>query len=376
MYDTGSVSDSKLRRQLRAQSAAVLAKLKNRRKSATRPSSARSLTYGQPQTALLSTGIASTTSSFHPVTNVDVPHELVTEAAAEVTIDHDDSSDSDDDAYWHGEDDEKYEYPSSNDDSDDEYSLEPEDDIDTYKRELAEVKVQFNVTNAAMDAMLAVIRKRDARLPKDCRTLVKPQRNIELKSIGGGHYYHFGLEQQVKHDRRNDVSLQDKFELQLQINIDGLPLYRSKSNSVWPILGLLKNVTNADVFIIGIYYGQNKPTSVAAYLQEFLDEYIRLHEVGFQVNDAHVTIVLHSVICDAPARAMVKCVKGHSGYSGCDKCTEAGQHTGRVVFPQLTAGKRTDESFRRQHDFDHHHGISPFLRAGVGKRKCYLRHPY
>ena len=109
----------------------MLAKLKNRRKSATRPSSARSLTYGQPQTALLSTGIASTTSSFHPVTNVDVPHELVTEAAAEVTIDQDDSSDSDDDAYWHGEDDEKYEYPSSNDDSDDEYSLEPEDDIAT-----------------------------------------------------------------------------------------------------------------------------------------------------------------------------------------------------------------------------------------------------
>ena len=388
MYDTGSVSDSKLRRQLRAQSTEALAKFRRARSDNRRPASARSLSYHAPRTISLNAGTAAFANASALTTAVSTPINhtrncsLVTNVAPETTleaafedIDDEDTSDTECDAYYLGEDDEKYNYPSSNDDSDDDYDADPQDDIDVFKRELAEVKVNYSVTNAAMDAFLAVVRKREPRLPKDSRTLVKPKTGIELKCIAGGQYYHFGLEQQVKHDRRHDDSLQADFQLQLQINIDGLPLYRSKANSVWPILGLLKNVNDANVFPIGIYYGYSKPTSVAAYLKEFLDEYTRLNNVGFTVNDVHVTIGMHSIVCDAPARAMVKCIKGHSGYSGCDKCTEAGQHTGRVVFPKLNASKRTDESFRRQHDFEHHHGISPFVRTGIGKRTCYLRPP-
>ena len=32
----------------------------------------------------------------------------------------------------------------------------------------------------------------------------------------------------------------------------------------------------------------------------------------------------HSFACDTPARAYVKNIKGHSGYFGCEKCSQEG----------------------------------------------------
>lgn len=394
MYDTGRITDSKLRRRLRAQRAAAWALFQRapNPKYGTGSSAHGSTNSTRTRTPLVAT--VSTASNDDPTTPAQLadiatpdvavlqPHLVDTgssddEDAADdaqlqlvVTESSDDEAagEADYDAYRRGEDEDKYEYPSSNDDCADNYDAEPEDDLVVFKRELAEAKVQHRITNAGMDAMLRIMRKIEPRLPKDSRTLVKPQAGIELKLLAGGQYYHFGLEQQVKADRCNDRGLVNGFQLQLQVNFDGLPLYKSKNNSVWPILGLLKNVKHASVFVIGIFYGYNKPNSIEVYLQEFLDEYQRLSQNGFLLNNVHVTIALHSVVCDAPARAMIKCVKGHSGYSSCDKCTEHGiNYCRRIVFPQLTAPKRTDASFQLQHDVGHHHGVSPFLRIGVGK---------
>ena len=277
---------------------------------------------------------------------------------------HEDSSDDGHEAFLRGEDDDLQFCESS--DSDISVDFDLEDDIDKFKRELAEVKVQYNVTNAAMDAFLAVLRKRHPRLPKDSRTLLKPQVHVELQHVAGGQYYHFGLLEEIQHEMRDESDIEDGYELALQINIDGLPLYRSKTNSVYPILGMLQNVPRPSVFVIGIYYGTTKPTPIEQYLKAFLDEYEDMRD-GFLVNGRKLKVQIHSVICDAPARAMVKCVKGHGGYSGCDKCIEEGIYKGRVVFPGLTSPLRTDESFRRQADTEHHKDVSPFVRVGLGK---------
>lgn len=39
-----------------------------------------------------------------------------------------------------------------------------------------------------------------------------------------------------------------------------------------------------------------------------------------------------SFICDAPARAFLKCTKGHNAYYACERCTIKGRWNGRVVF--------------------------------------------
>ena len=42
-----------------------------------------------------------------------------------------------------------------------------------------------------------------------------------------------------------------------------------------------------------------------------------------------------SVACDAPARAFLKRIKRHSGYSGCDKCTQPGVYNSKMTFPEV-----------------------------------------
>lgn len=69
-----------------------------------------------------------------------------------------------------------------------------------------------------------------------------------------------------------------------------------------------------------------------------------------------------------PARSYIKCVIGHSGYGGCDKCETHGTYIKCVTFPELNAPLRTDESFVAMTDKRHHNKdtISPLLSVAVG----------
>ena len=118
---------------------------------------------------------------------------------------------------------------------------------------------------------------------------------------------------------------------------------------VWPILGRLKEYPNMDPFVIGLYSCTNKPSSVETYLHDFVEEIKVLHTDGFEYCDQRIKVRLDAVICDAPARAFVKAVKGHSGYSACERCIQSGVHTGgsggKMTFPEIKSPLRTDVQF-------------------------------
>ena len=72
-------------------------------------------------------------------------------------------------------------------------------------------------------------------------------------------------------------------------------------------------------------------------------------------------------MCDAPARAFIKSIKSHSGYSSCEKCTVRGEyHTNKVIFPSVDCPLRTDESFDAMTDEEHHIGACPLRPLPVG----------
>lgn len=80
---------------------------------------------------------------------------------------------------------------------------------------------------------------------------------------------------------------------------------------------------------------------------------------GVTVSDKKYNIKLKAIICDAPARAFVAYIKGHSGYFGCGKCTQEGEFIkNRICFPNLNSPIRTDTSFRCRLQEDHHTGTS------------------
>jgi len=71
-------------------------------------------------------------------------------------------------------------------------------------------------------------------------------------------------------------------------------------------------------------------------------------------------------VCDTPAKAFIKCIKGHAGYSGCDKCHIEGEWNGKMTFPSTNDALRTDKEFSEMSDEEHHFERSPLCDLPVG----------
>ncbi len=144
-------------------------------------------------------------------------------------------------------------------------------------------------------------------------------------------------------------------QLTVQINIDELPLFKSTSESVWPILGLLQEEENPEPFVIGLWVGMSKPKDSNAFLAKFVDEMKELQNHGIPYNEKTYVVKIANFVCDAPARAFVKKTKGHGGYGGCDFCQQRGKYINhRMTFPELDASPRSDIAFHEMQYTDSH----------------------
>ncbi|XP_058128338.1 uncharacterized protein LOC131291482 [Anopheles ziemanni] len=131
--------------------------------------------------------------------------------------------------------------------------------------------------------------------------------------------------------------------------MDGLPLHRSGSMQFWPILFNIHEMPKVPVMTAAIFCGMTKPTNVEEYLRPMVTEMNNIMENGINFNGKHVSIHLRAIIADTPARAFIKGVVGHAGYSSCQKCTVVGQYDSAartIVFSGTQATQRTDEAFR------------------------------
>ena len=235
--------------------------------------------------------------------------------------------------------------------------------------ELRNWVADFNIPHSAVSSLLKLLQQYHPELPKDARTLLNTTTNFEISQVAGGFYHHFGMQKSVLkclHQNFKNLSMVESATLQL--NIDGLPLFKSSNEQVWPILGKLIEPFSSEPFVIGIFSGNHKPSNAQEYLQELINEINILTESGLQVaNSDHVIAFnISCIICDTPARAFVKQVKGHSGYSGCDKCKQRGFWKGKMTFPEINAELRTDAEFDEMSDLGHHIGVSPFRDSPVG----------
>lgn len=71
-------------------------------------------------------------------------------------------------------------------------------------------------------------------------------------------------------------------------------------------------------------------------------------------------------ISDTPARAFLKCTKGHGGYNACERCTIPGEllrvgKSSKIIYPGVGYPMHTKESFLIQEDSEHHVNISPLI---------------
>jgi len=84
-------------------------------------------------------------------------------------------------------------------------------------------------------------------------------------------------------------------------------------------------------------------------------------------DDKLLTVKVNAFICDAPARAFLKCTKGHNAYYSCERCIIKGVWHGRVVFDinENLPPLRTEEDFRNLAYSDHQIKKSPLLDIGL-----------
>lgn len=84
-------------------------------------------------------------------------------------------------------------------------------------------------------------------VPKDARTLLGTTRE---KS--DSNFEHFGLILGIVNKIKQGVD-EGVIKLNLVINIDGAPLYRSSKTNIWPILGRITNIKDSRPFVISTY---------------------------------------------------------------------------------------------------------------------------
>ena len=183
----------------------------------------------------------------------------------------------------------------------------------------------------------------------------------KIRNVSGGMYYHFGIASEILAYLQNLQNMQTVKEagvLSLQLNVDGVPVSKSTNGQFWPVLGKIDKPFIGQPFTIGLFYGTTKPSSLEI-LDDFCNEYTELRENGIEVDGTVVSLSISAVVCDAPVTAFLKNIKGHTSYSACERCTERGVWVGTMTLPVSNAERRTDQSFVRMDDSEHHRGATP-----------------
>ena len=264
--------------------------------------------------------------------------------------------------------------------NDEEVSDEPDEIIPDLGSKLQELITEDSVPHRTANKLLAILREQGHRLPKDARTLLKTPRAVEVQNKCGGQFKHFGLETGIA----TCIATSNNFHIKhdqvaLKLNIDGIPLFKSNTIEFWPILC---QFADFEPFIVSLYCGTTKPNPLEDFLADFIEELNSITENGITVKGKDFKVSVRCFICDAPARAMLKKIKGHSGYHACERCTIQGQYekevkkgpgdekkkSGRVVLIAREGEvihKRSDGGFANSQYPNHQMGESPLNAINV-----------
>lgn len=245
---------------------------------------------------------------------------------------------------------------------------------DKLAEELKKWISEYNISHNAADALLRILRDQGHKLlPSTAKTLFKTD-PVKSQMVDGVECVKFGVTEQfmmcLKRYAYNYA--RDITELEISLNVDGLPLFKSTGKSFWPVLCTV-HLKPASTFPLAIALTETKPKSLD-FIKVIADEINIMLTNGFAWGEGTLKVKLRCITCDAPAKAMVKCIKQFSGYYGCDKCTQKGTWEGRMTYQQVhDLTLRDDISFREQHQPEHHHehAVSPFSNLQIDMVKSF-----
>ena len=144
---------------------------------------------------------------------------------------------------------------------------------------------------------------------------MKTDQKATRTTLFNGEYTCFGVRNTIE-----KIVTANKFtdkKINADVNIDGLPLLKSSSSQLWPILIRFSYFKPVPV---ALYCGYKKP-DMGEHLEEFVDEMEKLLSEPLVVNGSSYELSVYTFTCDAPARALLKGIVQHTGYYACERCT-------------------------------------------------------
>ena len=200
----------------------------------------------------------------------------------------------------------------------------------------------YQIKHKAVDSLQKILKESGHdQLPGSATSLIKTARYVPITEKSGMEYIYFPVKEELMRQflRYPTMMKESVTTLEISLNIEGLPLFKSSNKTLWPVLCGIMNVQPVAIFPVALTYGRSKPTDLL-FLQDTVDELNYLLEHGLNVDGKVIPVTLRCIVCDAPARALVKGTKLYSGYFGCDKCAQKGEWIGRIVYPETSLRSR------------------------------------
>eukprot|EP00111_Clytia_hemisphaerica_P018966 TCONS_00056088-protein len=137
-----------------------------------------------------------------------------------------------------------------------------------------------NCTRACVNEMLSIVVDLGYNVPKDRRTLLNTQRTVVQTAMGFGQYIYIGVERRVT----KLLSFYDNLDcIALFVNIDGLPLFKSSTINLWPILIQFHNFKPISV---AFFCGKSEPP-FNEFMHDFIVQMRHLINNGITFNNVH-----------------------------------------------------------------------------------------
>jgi len=241
---------------------------------------------------------------------------------------------------------------------------------DSIKEALYTFKVLFSVSDRAMSFLLTILNhfgledcpKTLYHLRKDAKQCHK----LELLKYPDANSCYISIEENLKYlVEKGHFGTATNLNLQIKMNVDGLPLFKSSKSTLWPFLMEIVSplCSYTKPLPVALIHGMGKP-DLSSLVSHLSNEILALKTDALVFMNKTLKIDDVFFTCDAPARAQIMNVKYHSGYGSCHICRIEGEYIERcVAFPfDDYCAEREDEKYKSGQE-SNQSGISELTKA-------------
>lgn len=239
----------------------------------------------------------------------------------------------------------------------------------TFKQKIVDWYFKNKPSWQCFEELLRILSEENLDVPLSANSFIKQPDKLSLRNVFPGVYSHFGIKKQLS--RIPSRILHDCDKIVIDINVDGLPLYNSSRNQLWPILIKIVDFPNISILPIGVYVGKSKPHNISNFLSDSVTELKELIENGILIDNNVKPIEVGALICDAPAKAFVCGIVEHTSSHGCTKCTQIGRKIGNTLTYSEISGEPISDTDFIARKYPHHHQKefrckqTPFEELGI-----------